>query len=247
VPDDRLTRLDRWILEEFSRLEQAVIAAYDASEFHVVYQQVSQFIAVELSSVYHDMVKDRLYTDAADSTRRRATQTVLYRLVTGLCHMLAPILAFTTDETWEFIPGVAAGESVHATDWEPSRFARPEAEQARWRVLFDLREKTLPELEKARQAKTIGKSLEAKLTLTGQGDRLPQDAAEIETLRELVNVSQLEVHRGEAEAVRVAVSPAAGRKCERCWRWETTIGADKAHETICGRCVEAIVGFAAKT
>ena len=246
VADDQLTRLDRWILEAFSQLEKAAIAAYDASEFHVVYQQASQFIAVELSSVYHDVVKDRLYTDAANSPRRRATQTVLYRLVTGLCHLLAPVLAFTADEAWEFIPGVAAGGSVHATDWEPAGFTRPEAEQARWRVLFDLRDKALPELEKARQAKTIGKALEAQLTLTGPADRLPQDAAEEETVRELVNVSQLEVRRDGSEAVKAAVAPAAGAKCERCWRWEPTVGRDETHKTICGRCVEAVATFAAK-
>src|SRR6202012_726345 len=94
VVDNDLTGLDRWILGEFSKLETEVLAAYDAYEFHVVYQKVSQFIAVELSSVYHDVIKDRLYTDAANSSRRRSTQTALHRLVTGLCQMLAPILAY---------------------------------------------------------------------------------------------------------------------------------------------------------
>ena len=105
VPDDQLTGLDRWILGEFTKLESEVIAAYDQYEFHVVYQKVSQFIAVELSAIYHDVIKDRLYTDPANSHRRRSTQTALHRLVTGLCQMLAPILAFTADEAWEFVPG----------------------------------------------------------------------------------------------------------------------------------------------
>ena len=109
VADDQLTGLDRWILGEFSKLEAEVIAAYDQYEFHVVYQKVSQFVAVELSSIYHDVIKDRLYTDAANSPRRRSTQTALHRLVTGLCQMLAPILAFTADEAWEFVPGKKHG------------------------------------------------------------------------------------------------------------------------------------------
>ena len=109
VRDDELTGLDRWILGEFAKLEAEVIAAYDQYEFHVVYQKLSQFIAVELSSVYHDVIKDRLYTDAANSHRRRSTQTALHRLVTGLCQMLAPILAFTADEAWEFVPGKPIG------------------------------------------------------------------------------------------------------------------------------------------
>jgi isoleucyl-tRNA synthetase len=117
VPDDQLTGLDRWILGEFAKLEAEVLAAYDQYEFHVVYQKFSQFIAVELSSVYHDVIKDRLYTDAANSPRRRSTQTALHRLVTGLCQMLAPILAFTADEAWEFIPGKPTG-SVHESEFK---------------------------------------------------------------------------------------------------------------------------------
>src|SRR6202044_2341193 len=117
VPDDRLTGLDRWILGEYSKLEKEVVEAYDKYEFHVVYQKVSQFIAVELSSIYHDVIKDRLYTDAANSPRRRSTQTALHRLVTGLCTMLSPILAFTADEAWEFVPAVSG--SVHGALLKP--------------------------------------------------------------------------------------------------------------------------------
>src|SRR5260370_1041228 len=98
VPDDKLTGLDRWILSEFEKLEKEVTEAYDRYEFHVVYQKVSQFVAVELSAIYHDVVKDRLYTDAANSHRRRSTQTALHRIVASLCKMLAPILTFTADE-----------------------------------------------------------------------------------------------------------------------------------------------------
>ncbi len=162
VADDQLTGLDRWILGEFSKLEGEVIAAYDKYEFHVVYQKVSQFVAVELSSVYHDVIKDRLYTDPANSPRRRSTQTALHRLVTGLCQMLAPILAYTADEAWEFVPGKATG-SVHESGFKETSFSRSELEQAAWKNLFALRELALPELEKARQAKQIGKALEAAL------------------------------------------------------------------------------------
>ena len=121
VADDKLTGLDRWILAQFANLQKEVLAAYDNYEFHVVYQKISQFAAVELSSIYHDIVKDRLYTDAANSHRRRSTQTALYRLITGLCQMLAPVLAFTADEAWEFVPGKTV-ESIHATGWQPSGF-----------------------------------------------------------------------------------------------------------------------------
>ncbi len=239
VPDDQLTGLDRWILGEFAGLEQEVLAAYDRFEFHVVYQKVSQFIAVELSAIYHDAVKDRLYTDPANSPRRRSTQTTLHRMLVSLCQMLAPILAFTTDEAWEYVPGKTV-DSAHQLTWQPIGFQHPEPERATWKALFELRELALPELEKARQAKQIGKALEAKLTFAGSSPALTAAQAHLDSLRELLNVSQLELQPGGDGAVTVAVSKAAGQKCERCWHWETDIGQNTEHPTICGRCVEAV-------
>ncbi len=239
VPDDKLTGLDRWVLGAFAQLEQEVIAAYDRYEFHVVYQKVSQFVAVELSAVYHDVVKDRLYTDAANSPRRRSTQTVLHRMVAGLCRMLAPVLAFTADEAWEYVPGKTVA-SVHQLTWQHLDFVRPEVERADWKALFELRELALPELEKARQAKAIGKALEAKLTFVGSSPAVAAAQAHQESLRELLNVSQLEFRPAGEAALTISVSKAAGEKCERCWHWETDIGSVAEHPTICGRCVRAV-------
>jgi isoleucyl-tRNA synthetase len=239
VPDDQLTGLDRWILGEFTQLEQEVLAAYDQFEFHVVYQKVSQFVAVELSAIYHDVVKDRLYTDPANSHRRRSTQTALNRMLVGLCKMLAPVLAFTADEAWEYVPGKSVA-SVHQLTWQPLGFQRAEPELATWKALFELRELALPELEKARQAKQIGKALEAKLTFAGSSSSLIAAQAHLETLRELLNVSQLEVQSGGEGAVTPQVSKAAGQKCDRCWHWETDVGSHPEHPTICARCVKAV-------
>jgi isoleucyl-tRNA synthetase len=242
VTDDQLTGLDRWILNEFAKLEAAVVAAYDAYEFHVVYQRVSQFVAVELSAVYHDVVKDRLYTDPANSPRRRSTQTALHRLVRGLCQMLAPILAFTADEAWEYAPAISGG-SVHEGTWRPGVIVRSEAEEAKWTTLLALREQALPELEKARQAKQIGKALEAAVELTGSDPRLSSlDASSQASLAELLNVSHLSLaSRAESEpALQIRVSRAQGQKCERCWHWEIEVGTHPQHPTLCGRCVEAL-------
>jgi isoleucyl-tRNA synthetase len=238
VPDDRLTGLDRWILGEFSKLQQDVAKAYDDYEFHVVYQKISQFVAVELSAIYHDVVKDRLYTDAANSHRRRSTQTALHKMVGRLCEMLAPILSFTSDEAWEFLPA-RKSDSVHEAMWQPSQFDRPESERAVWARLFELRELALPELEKARQAKHIGKALEAKLTFNGGAD-LNDAKAHKEELRELLNVSQLDFQIGIETSTSVTVTKADGQKCERCWHWETDVGSNPEHPTICARCVRAV-------
>src|SRR5690606_12538815 len=116
VPDRDLTGLDRWILSEFAALEADCEQAYERFEYHLFYQRVAQFASVQRSAIYHDLVKDRLYTYPAASPRRRATQTALHRMVTGLCKLLSPVLPFTADEAWEFVPGREC-ESVHLTDW----------------------------------------------------------------------------------------------------------------------------------
>jgi len=235
VADDKLTGLDRWILGEFSELETEVLAAYANYEFHVVYQKVSQFIAVELSAIYHDVIKDRLYTDPANSRRRRSTQTALHRLVTGLCQMLAPILVFTADEAWEFVPGRNVN-SVHESLSKRCGLPLMSDDVKQWSWLKDWREKILPELEKARQAKIIGKALEAKVEIV-----VPQAQSQYsdpELLRELVNVSALKITVGEP--LSISVSKADGQKCERCWHWEEDVGTSKEHPTLCGRCVLAI-------
>jgi isoleucyl-tRNA synthetase len=268
VADDQLTGLDRWVLGEFSKMEAEVIAAYDKSEFHVVYQKISQFVAVELSSIYHDVIKDRLYTDPANSKRRRSTQTALHKLVTGLCQMLSPILAYTADEAWEFVPGKATG-SVHEAVWTPNplkpRAGQPEA----WSLLFEWRDRLLPDLEKLRKDKIIGKSLEAKIAIpfTGkseQFDSLSFVMGNIPFLKELLNISQMEVWQSDSSPVpqsaegmftkvelddvyldrdgfAVKILHADGQKCERCWHWEMDIGQNSEHPTICGRCVGAVI------
>src|SRR5665213_1837378 len=257
VADEKLTGLDRWILGEFAKLEAEVLTAYDQYEFHVVYQKLSQFIAVELSSVYHDVIKDRLYTDAANSPRRRSTQTALHRLVTGLCQMLAPILAYTADEAWEFIPGKPTG-SVHESEFKPSNFSVSETEKITWKNLFTLRVEALPELEKARQEKRIGKALEAWVRMDAPSDEIEKLVPHEALIKELLNVSDLTFQ--VAPEIKFDSNSPAERyvrrqfvirhaqgfkryKCERCWHWETDIGQNAEHPTICGRCVEAVKQF----
>ncbi|HEV8540932.1 MAG TPA: class I tRNA ligase family protein, partial [Verrucomicrobiae bacterium] len=249
IGDAQLTGLDRWILGEFSELERDVIGAYDRYEFHVAYQRISQFAAVELSAIYHDLVKDRLYTEPANSHRRRCTQTALHRMVRALCQMLAPMVAFTTDEAWDFLPGRAADDSVHASDWKPIEFARPDEEKKLWHDLFTLREQILPELEKARQAKLIGKSLEAQLKLGVRNGVTTWIVEHLPALQELLNVSQIRVQHQPAEGAvehdvrgfpSFEVARADGQKCERCWHYELEVGQNSEHPTLCARCITAV-------
>jgi isoleucyl-tRNA synthetase len=156
--------------------------------------------------------------------------------------MLSPILAFTTDEAWEFLPKTGAA-SVHLSIWKPFEFALAESERDAWKRRFEYRALVLPHLETARQAKTIGKALEAKVTLSGHAENAfelqPDDC---EPLRELLNVSQLvfgDVSK-QSGAFTVAVTRADGQKCERCWHFETSVGATAEHPTLCARCVSAV-------
>jgi isoleucyl-tRNA synthetase len=158
--------------------------------------------------------------------------------------MLAPILAFTADEAWEFIPGKPT-DSVHTATLQPVNFVRSEAEAESWKNLFLLRELALPELEKARQTKQIGKALEAKLTINGSGPLSAEAKLNLDSLRELVNVSQVELTNGGGETVFATVGKADGQKCERCWHWELDLGRSAEHPTLCGRCVEAVKPFTA--
>jgi isoleucyl-tRNA synthetase len=241
VADDHLTGLDSDILGRFWYLEQCVMGTsklsghYDTYTFHAVYQQVSQFIAVDLSAIYHDQIKDRLYTDPANSHRRRSTQTALYRLVTGLCKMLSPILVFTTDEAWEYIPGNVS-TSVHTSQWMAEPFNR----DREGNVLEYIRGLVLPRLEEKRQAKLIGKALDAKIIIQWKGEAFDELVAKKTDLTERLGVSQLVLLKSESETPEIEVSKADGQKCERCWHWETDIGENSEHPTICGRCVEAL-------
>src|ERR1019366_2672752 len=261
VPDEKLGSWDRWILGEFAKLEAEVLAAYDQYEFHVVYQKLSQFIAVELSAIYHDIKKDFLYTEAANSPRRRSTQTALHRLATGLCQMLAPILAFTADEAWEFIPGKPTG-SVHESEFKPRTFKLNPVEAYEWKLLLYLRDGVLPGftaleknnfigdkavlsgLEGMRKNKEVGKSLEAKVTAIGDEDSLAPVIKWKDDFKELIGVSQFDFDLGGERGKNgfhfgFSRVDANRQKCERCWHWETDIGKNKAYPTICGRCVKA--------
>lgn len=240
VTEADLTPLDRWILSEFAQMERDVATAYSNYEFHVVYQKLSQFAAVQLSAIYHDVVKDRMYTDAANSKRRRSTQTTLHQMVTRLCQMLSPMLAFTSEEAWEFIPA-APVKTVHASLWEPSPFHLTASEAEAWPQLFELRSRVLAELEKQRQTKRIGKALDAVVHLGLKAELLSKVQQHAATFQELLNVSGMVLKESAEESVLVQPAAELGwQKCERCWHWEPQVGTDPAFPGICPRCVEAL-------
>ncbi len=246
VPPAQLEELDRWALSRLQGLIKTCREAYASYEFHRVYHGVNQFCTVDLSSFYLDILKDRLYTLGRFSRERRSSQTVMHAMTTALAKLLAPVLPFTADEVWQCLRaggGRDALDSVHLAllPSHDDRLFDGELE-ARWERMQTLRQAVAVELEKARAAGTIGKSLEAAVTLSGGDAETRAMLKYFESqLPGLFIVSQVAIELDRDEPFSVKVAPASGRKCARCWRWEPSVGQHPEHSTICSRCVTVVL------
>lgn len=239
VPYPEMLELDRWALSALNRLTAEVREAYGRYEFHTVYHALYNFCTVELSSIYFDVLKDRLYTHAPRSRGRRSAQTALYEIIHRFTRLIAPILAFTAEEVWEHIPGARAGATtVHATEFPVPEPAWEDAGlDARWARLLEARDVGQKALEARRAAKEIGSSLEAVVTIRADGELFELLSAYRETFEDLLIVSGVELERGDG-ALEVAVRKADAPKCERCWHYRSSVGEDEALPTVCGPCRE---------
>jgi isoleucyl-tRNA synthetase len=239
VPDAEMEAIDRWALAELDRVTRRVLAAYEAYEFHNVYQTLFNFATVTLSARYFDIIKDRLYTFAPRNKARRSAQTVLLRIGDSLARMVAPILVFTADEIWENLPNRTEA-SIHLAQFPTASGDAQEALLSEWEHLFAVRDDVLRALEEARVAKLIGSSLEAEVTLEASGSTLELLRRHQNDLRYLFIVSQVELKETTREGVSIKVSVADGEKCERCWNYSTHVGESEAYPTVCERCIAAL-------
>ncbi|MGH7354257.1 MAG: isoleucine--tRNA ligase, partial [Candidatus Rokuibacteriota bacterium] len=251
-PYARLDEVDRWVLDRLARLIDRVRRGYEEYQFHAVFHSVHNFCAVDLSALYLDVIKDRLYTSAADDPRRRAAQTACHDVFSALARLMAPILTFTAEEAWRYAPG-ARSESVHL-----ERFPEVPLEwlddtlKAEWDRLLEVRREVAKALETARAQKLIGSGLEASVRILGAPEDLPGLLhAKRHLLDTVFIVSRVELTGdGAPPAVRyesqdipgfvVGVDRASGRKCERCWKWSVRVGESREHPTLCDRCVEVL-------
>ncbi len=234
--EEALTFVDRWILARLQEVVATCREAYRDLEFHKVYHAINQFCAVDLSSLYVDITKDRLYCDNENSQRRRATQFAMHKVFDALTRLLAPILAFTADEAWEYFQ---PGPSVHLQLFpEPdARWTNPGAVGDMDRLLA-IRARISQAVEKVQKAGGIGSALEARVRLVAPPSEMPLLASLSGELEELFILSDLEVAGGDEPAVDVCKTPAA--RCERCWRHRAEVGASAAHPTLCARCEDAL-------
>src|SRR6058998_803872 len=248
----RLDEVDRFILDRLARLIDRVRRAYETYELHTVFHAVHNFCAVDLSAQYLDVVKDRLYTSAPDDQRRRAAQTTSYDIFRALARMMAPILSFTAEEAWRYVPGARA-ESVHL-----ERFPEVPVEwlddtlDAEWSRLLEVRREIAKALETARAQGLIGSGLEAAVTIVAAPEDLPELLRrKRDLLPTLLIVSQVGfdrpsskpavVHESqEIPGLVIGIDRARGRKCERCWMWTERVGESAAHPGLCERCLPIV-------
>ena len=250
LPFAQLQPLDQYMLRQTVEVAADVRRWYEEFAFHKIYHRVNNFCGVELSAFYFDVLKDRLYTSARNSVARRAAQTAVWRIGEALVRLLAPLMSFTCDEVWQYMPALSGRlESVHLTTFPEEQdvlgeVVEPDPKQAEdWKALRGVRETVLKALEEARNQKMIGANLQAQVALTATDpvycvlERYKGD------LRYIFIVSAVELHRGSGNGdtpVSVQVSRAAGAKCERCWNFSTRVGENKEYPTICERCTAVL-------
>jgi isoleucyl-tRNA synthetase len=251
VPLSDLEEIDRWVLHRLNLLTEKVRGAYDKYEFHTVYHSITNFCITDMSSVYLDILKDRLYCSSPDEPLRRTAQTSLYIILRDIVKLLAPVLSFTAEEVWSFIPGEKE-ESVHlALLPAVNREFENEDVAKRWDVILNVRDAVLKRLEDARVNKDIGNSLEASVTLEAPQKLYDFLSEYKKRLADIFIVSYVELILNEtmedlspeesADNISVSVTRAEGGKCERCWKYFTV--TEDSNQSVCGRCGEALKSY----
>ncbi len=245
VPVDRLLPIDRFILHRLQRLTERVRAAYRDYEFHVLYHSLHNFCAVDLSAFYLDVLKDRVYTSGPASQLRRSAQTAMHEILVGLVKLMAPVLSFTADEVWRYLPMPDKPVSVHLTEFpEVGADLLDEGLAQEWDRLLPARDEVLRGLEAARKEKRIGSAQEAAVEVAVPPADFDFFAARRDELETICIVSRLTVRRHDVPAadqtIAVRVDRAPGVKCQRCWNYRESVGASATHPVLCDRCVAVL-------
>ena len=253
VAYENLSEIDKWALLRLEEVRRKVTEAYENYEFHILYHTIHNFCTVDLSSFYLDVMKDTMYAEKATAQARRSAQTAMYEIVATLVRMVAPVLSFTAEEVWQYMPKEdGMRESVMLEDWPTGKEVHYDAALAeKWSKLLALRSELTKALETARQNKEIGHSLDASITVYADGDVFKRLNEVKDQLAALLIVSEAHLVEGRdsapAEAVAteeghlsVVVKPSEFEKCERCWIHRETVGQNAEHPTLCHRCVDVL-------
>jgi isoleucyl-tRNA synthetase len=254
VPAEEMVALDRWALWRTQQLQEEVVAAYRNYEFHLVYHKVHNFCSVDLGGFYLDVLKDRLYTTPAKSHARRSAQTAMLWIAEAMVRWLAPILSFTAEEIWRYMPR-ARNESVFLNTWAELPQGAAQRPQVDWEAVLRVRSGVMRELEKLRNANAIGAPLDAEVDVYCAPHLLPILQSFGDELRFVFITSAARVHRADSRPPQAAAAeegnedlawivarPSAAQKCVRCWHKREDVGSYPKHPELCGRCVTNIDG-----
>jgi isoleucyl-tRNA synthetase len=246
VPHAQLEEVDRYILAKYAETSRKILRSYEEIDYAPIFQALNSFTTVDLSAFYNDISKDRLYTFAPRSRERRSGQTAMYLMADGLTRLMAPILSFTADELWRYLPGPRE-ESVHIAVFptEQDLLALVDRDLVeRWDRLVAVRERVVAQIEPLRKEKKIGSSLQAKVVLTPSADERPLLERHARDLPMLFIVSEVELRPSSSAepgaAIEIAIERAGGVKCERCWRYVPVVSKEPASAGICERCQDAL-------
>ena len=251
VEYDKLEELDKWALMRLDDLTREVTGAYDEFDYHIVFHAIHNFCVLDMSSFYLDIIKDRLYVEKTDSVTRRAAQTAAYDILVAMTKLIAPILCFTAEEIWSFIPKTKDMDERSVIFNEISAVSAhtfSDEFRAKWDRIHAIRDDVNKALELARGEKVIGKSLEACVALTCDGELYDFVKSVEDSLSETFIVSDVKLIKGEGkssegayvEGLGVSVEKAEGEKCERCWMYSKSVGSVSEHPTLCKRCAEVL-------
>ena len=244
VPDDKLTELDKWALMKLDSVIDKVNEGYNNFDFHIAFHAIHNFCVTDMSNFYLDIIKDRLYCEKEDSEIRRSAQTTMYRILSAVARLSAPIISFTAEEIWSYMPHSSSddAESIFLNQMpEKSGISLSDEFVAKWDFIYSNREAVNKVLEEKRNEKLIGKSLEAKVIIHCNSETAEKYKAISDHLSEILIVSDVEVSadRNDSET-EFEVVKAEGGKCERCWTYSKTVGSDSEHPTLCERCCKAV-------
>ncbi len=234
-----LSSLDKWLLSRLQRLIIRVEEAYNNYSFHVIYHSIHNFCSVDLSALYLDIVKDRIYVEKKDSLKRRSSQTVIFETIVSLLKLMAPILSSTADEMWSYLGDQVEGESVLLTEFPAPKteLINEEVEQI-WESIWKIREQVNKKIEEKRAAKEIGHSLDTKIVITAGEDDYRLLTNIDDELKGIFIVSQIEVNKGSE--FNIAVLKAEGEKCERCWQYAVDMKKTGPFPNVCKRCEDIL-------
>lgn len=243
VPFEKLLPIDKWALSKLDALNKKVRDGYDKFEFHQVFHAIHNFCVVDMSNFYFDVLKDRLYTEKSDGELRRAAQTTIYIILDSMTRMVSPILAYTSDEIWQFMPHSSKenAENILFNDMpELTGINVDENFIAMWDRIHETRDIVKKALEVEVKNKTIRSSLEAKVVLKCSGEQYEFLKSVENELASSFIVSAVEIENTGAEQLEVEISHAEGEKCERCWIYSNTVGKNEKHKTLCARCAAVL-------